>query len=227
MASGQQWGMDPHGPNPLGASFEPEYVCIIYFKFDDPKKTMIRQGYFATSSIPAGMTEKTFAEKMLKEASKAKTSKDWLDNPTGDKRKEFNFNGFTFGHAARIYMLVDNDNVRFDDRKTDVGTPEERYANLVRFTELRVDKDAADFRLIPADQNYSFYGATLTDLSGRKGLMMDNIYRTEDGGTPSKDNPRIYSMNFHLFWDAVDKEGKLTSVPIVIDPDGGNVGSQP
>lgn len=227
MASGQQWGMDPHGPNPLGASFEPEYVCIIYFKFDDPKKTMIRQGYFATSSIPTGMTEKTFAEKMLKEASKAKTSKDWLDNPTGDKRKEFNFNGFTFGHAARIYMLVDNDNVRFDDRKTDVGTPEERYANLVRFTEFRVDKDAADFRLIPADQNYSFYGATLTDLSGRKGLMMDNIYRTEDGGTPSKDNPRIYSMNFHLFWDAVDKEGKLTSVPIVIDPDGGNVGSQP
>lgn len=227
MASGQQWGMDPHGPNPLGASFEPEYVCIIYFKFDDPKKTMIRQGYFATSSIPGGMTEKTFAEKMLKEASKAKTSKDWLDNPTGDKRKEFNFNGFTFGHAARIYMLVDNDNVRFDDRKTDVGTPEERYANLVRFTEFRVDKDAADFRLIPADQNYSFYGATLTDLSGRKGLMMDNIYRTEDGGTPSKDNPRIYSMNFHLFWDAVDKEGKLTSVPIVIDPDGGNVGSQP
>lgn len=227
MASGQQWGMDPHGPNPLGASFEPEYVCIIYFKFDDPKKTMIRQGYFATSSIPAGMTEKTFAEKMLKEASKAKTSKDWLDNPTGDKRKEFNFNGFTFGHAARIYMLVDNDNVRFDDRKTEVGTPEERYANLVRFTEFRVDKDAADFRLIPADQNYSFYGATLTDLSGRKGLMMDNIYRTEDGGTPSKDNPRIYSMNFHLFWDAVDKEGKLTSVPIVIDPDGGNVGSQP
>lgn len=227
MASGQQWGMDPHGPNPLGASFEPEYVCIIYFKFDDPKKTMIRQGYFATSSIPAGMTEKTFAEKMLKEASKAKTSKDWLDNPTGDKRKEFNFNGFTFGHAARIYMLVDNDNVRFDDRKTEVGTPEERYANLVRFTEFRVDKDAADFRLIPADQNYSFYGATLTDLSGRKGLMMDNIYRTEDGGTPSKDNPRIYSMNFHLFWDAVDKEGKLTSVPVVIDPDGGNVGSQP
>ena len=43
---------------------------------------------------------------MLKEAAKAKSAKDWLNNPTGDKRKEFNFNGFTFGHTARIYMLV-------------------------------------------------------------------------------------------------------------------------
>lgn len=227
MASGPQWGKDPHEPNPLGPGFNPEYVCIIYYKFDDPKKTMVRQGYFATSAIPAGKTEKQFAEEMLKEASKAKNAQDWLNNPIGDKRKEFNFNGFTFGHTARIYMLVDNDNVRFDDRKVDPGTAQEKYANLVRFTEFRVDKDATDFRLIPADQNYSFFAASLTDLCGRKGLVMDNIYQTEDGRAPSKDDPRIYSMNFHLLWDAVDKQGNLTSIPIAIDPDGGNVGSRP
>jgi hypothetical protein len=28
-------------------------------------------------------------------------------------------------------------------------------------------------------------------------------------------------------WDAVDKQGNLTSIPIAIDPDGGNVGSRP
>lgn len=227
MASGPQWGKDPHEPNPLGPGFNPEYVCIIYYKFDDPKKTMVRQGYFATSAIPAGKTEKQFAEEMLKEASKAKNAQDWLNNPIGEKRKEFNFNGFTFGHTARIYMLVDNDNVRFDDRKVDPGTAQGKYANLVRFTEFRVDKDAADFRLIPADQNYSFFAASLTDLCGRKGLVMDNIYQTEDGRAPSKDDPRIYSMNFHLLWDAVDKQGNLTSIPIAIDPDGGNVGSRP
>ena len=49
MASGPQWGKDPHEKNPLGAAFQPEYVCIIYFRFDDPKKTMVRQGYFATA----------------------------------------------------------------------------------------------------------------------------------------------------------------------------------
>lgn len=227
MASGLQWGKDPHDCNPLGDAFKPDYVCFIYFKFDDMKKTMIRQGYFATSEIPAGKSEKEYVEFMLKEAEKAKTSKDWLKNPNGDPRKEFNFNGFTFGHTARIYMLVDNDNVRFDDRKVDPGTPAEKFANLVRFTEYRVDKDAADFRLIPANENYAFFAAHLTDLSGRKGLVMDNIYKTEDGRAPSKDDPRIYSMNFHLLWDALDKEGNLTTVPIVIDPDGGNVGSKP
>ena len=209
MASGPQWGKDPHEKNPLGAAFQPEYVCIIYFRFDDPKKTMVRQGYFATADIPAGKTEKQFAEMMFKEAAKAKSAKDWLNNPTGD------------------YMLVDNDNVRFDDRKVDLGTSDEKYANLVRFTEFRVDKDAPDFRLIPANQNFSFFAASLTELSGRMGLVMDNIYQTEDGRAPSKEDPRIYSMNFHLMWDAVDKEGNLTSVPIVIDPDGGNVGSRP
>jgi hypothetical protein len=222
LAPGPQHGDDPHLPHKGSLVFKPDYICAIYIRFDDLKKTIVRHGYYKVSDFPAGKSESDVALMLLLAAKRAKDANAWKKDTTGHTRKEFNFNGLTFGHVARLYIMVDNDNVKFDDSKASGA-----FANLLRFTPYRVDQKATDFSLIEADPNYSFYNAKTIALGDRQVLQVENWYLNKDGGAPSSALPCNYSMNIHLFWESTDKEGTLTRIPIVIDPDTGNMGSTP
>ncbi|MGL5837086.1 MAG: hypothetical protein ACRCY3_01140 [Sphingorhabdus sp.] len=231
-----QWGEDPHksGPDvkPEGG-FSPGYVCAIYVKFDANGQVMIRHGYIETGMKRGEESDEAFdarqiaaAEEMLTAAA---TDKDWKASRVGDPRKEVNFEGFNFGRQMRLFAVVDNDSVKFDDRQIDG-----RYANLVRFTKYQTAHDMGRFAPKLTNPNHAFFGATLVDLrvadNARKALRLDNWYIGPKAAEIKKDDPKTYqlfAMDFLLLWQTADVAEKVRSIPIIIDPDGGNMGSQP
>ena len=237
-----QHGADPHekvGTKfPNNTKFSPKYLCAVYIRFEASGQMIVRHGYFDLATITTDMSQERIAAKLLKSAADAKSTEDWKSVQYGDIRKEVNFENFSFGHPARLFLLIDNDYVKFDDRKD----ADEVYRNLLRFTQFRVDtgqeKRDGKFELVKANENYAFFDATLIEMEefpNRKLLRLDNHY-TDKNGKPIKAVPtnpvthHRYSINFNLLWTTGDPSGKPPSVkviPMVIDPDGGNMGSQP
>lgn len=241
-----QYGDDPHSKVtskfPTNAGLNPEYICAVYIRFDTDGTMIARHGYFDLSKITVDMSEDKIAATLLQAAAAAKNTAEWKVVNYGHSRKEVNFENFSFGHRTRIYILIDNDNVKFDDRKDTQNDAEGVYRNLLRFTKFRVDtgkiqKDGK-FQLVPASANHAFFDATLVRLDGfpnRELLRVDNHY-TDKNGKPIKADPNVpdshqlYSINFNLLWTTKDTSGKppvTRKIPMVIDPDGGNMGSQP
>lgn len=231
------WGEDPHKDAPAkkpAGGFAPGFACIVYIKFDDGKKTIVRHGYLDISKRN-GETEAEYAARQKKELDElwaAAAKGNWKASTVGHKNKQINFENFNFGQQMRIYVLVDNDNVRFDDRKSTDG----KYANLVRFTQFRTTKDMTNFDPEEAAENHAFFGADLVDIAlggkTRKALKLDNWYVGPEAAEIKADDPsthQYYAMNFQLLWEAADSDNttKITRIPIVIDPDGGNMGGQP
>lgn len=233
----EQWGEDPHKSapsSPPANGFKPAYICIVYVRLDgNSKKSTIRHGYIALRPQQAEESVADYekfqtgeAEKMFQKAS----SGPWNQNvPTGHRRKEVNFENFTFGRQMRIFMVVDEDNIKFDDRKANG-----KYANLVRFTQFRTSKRMDIFEPEPADQNHAFFGATIVPISlpgrTRQALRLDNWYIGPNGAAIDEqdvDTHQKYAMNLQLLWRAGDTGTNLQWIPFIIDPDGGNMGSQP
>jgi hypothetical protein len=232
----EQWGEDPHKPAPdvpPPGGFKPAYICAIYIRFDEGNKAVIRHGYYETGPMKDGEDAKAFdanqikaAEEMLADAASAE---DWKASRIGYPRKEVNFEGFDFGQQMRLFAVVDNDSVKFDDRMTDG-----KYANLVRFTKYQTTEDMANFKPKLTNPNHAFFGATLIDLNvgnkKRKALQLDNWYAGPKGQAIKKDDPKThqyFALDLHVLWEATQPGTKIKAIPIVIDPDGGNMGGTP
>lgn len=232
-----QWGDDPHRPAPSPVptgGFNPTHICIVYIRFEGSNnKSVVRHGYIAIRPRNAGENDTSYDAYQLTQATlmfKQASTGNWNENtPTGERRKRVNFEDFSFGHQMRIFVLIDNDNIKFDDRKID-----QEYANLIRFTAYRTTDSMTQLKPVLAKENNSFYGATLVDVAlpgrARKTLRFDNWYIAPPGVVIEYSDPsthQLYAMNFQLLWLANEKGTRITHIPMIIDPDGGNMGSQP
>ncbi len=231
----RQWGADPHADkprNPPKQGFNPAYLCVVYMKFSDRNLT-IRHGYIASAPKTESMSEE---EHEKQQASDAETllnefvTEGWRTSRAGHPRKEVNFEKFDFGQQMRIYFFLDNDGIEFDGRRDKNG----RYANLLRFMKYRTADNLALFSPEQVDRNDAFFGATLVPLTvggaRRQALRLDNWYARSNGKMVDPKDESTYQyfvMDLQLLWNSADQGAKINRIPIIIDPGGGNMGSQP
>jgi hypothetical protein len=229
-----QWGEDPHatGPKvPPPGGFNPRYLCVVYIKFTD-SNMIVRHGYTETTAPSGPADEKDVdarqradAEALLNEAVKG----DWKTSRIGHPRKEVNFERFDFGQQMRLFFYIDNDGINFDGRMKDG-----KYANLLRFSKYSSVGDMANYDPKKVDPNHAFFGATLAPLTvggkERQALRLDNWYCGPKGKPVDPKDPKTHQffyMYLNLLWTAAEAGTKVRTIPIVIDPGGGNMGSQP
>jgi hypothetical protein len=231
-----RWGDNPHDEAPAGKSrgdFNPAALCVVYIRFDADNKATVRHGYIDTGRKPSGESDQQWNDRQVKAAEKliaeAATAKEWANNGEGYDRREVNFERFNFGQQMRIFAVVDNDGIGFDDRKIDG-----RFANLVRFAKYQTKNDGPKFDPKPTNPNNAFFGATLVKLNvggkARDALRLDNWYLGPNGKPIDPKDPKTFqyfAMDLHLLWQTAQPGQKVRTIPIVIDPDGGNMGDKP
>jgi hypothetical protein len=231
-----RWGENPHDDGPStksGADFKPAALCIVYIKFDASNNAIIRHGYIKTGQKPAEESDQQWDARQIKAAEQmlaaAATAKSWQNGGQNYDRREVNFERFDFGQQMRIFAVVDNDRIGFDDRKI-----KGRYANLVRFGKYQSKNDGPGFDPKPTNPNHAFFGATLVDIQvenrKRKALRLDNWFLDDKGQPVNPKDPKtfqLFAMDFHLLWETADTGEKTRSIPIIIDPDGGNMDRRP
>ncbi len=229
-----QWGEDPHAAGPKvqpPGGFSPKYLCVVYIKFAG-SNMIVRHGYTeiappsdAASEKDVDTLQREAAEALLNEAAKG----DWKSSRVGHPRKEVNFEGFNFGQQMRLFFYVDNDGINFDGRQKDG-----KYANLLRFSQYSSVGNMEKYDPKKVDPNHAFFGATLVPLTvggkERQALRLDNWYCGPNGKPVDPKDPKTHQffyMYLNLLWTAAEAGAKVRTIPIVIDPGGGNMGRQP
>ena len=239
------WGDTVNRPRPRGVSastaFTPEYVCAAYIRFD-PDGIFVRQGYvqLTGNAVNSESDQNAIAVKLLHEL-KAPTS----NPPVNVEFLSSNFDDFSMNGKQVLVLFVDNlpSFVRFvGDADMQPGTstiPRENYLeHIVRFTQFSGRIYGKEM-----EKNHAFCALKPIDLSG-EGFAGPIAYRlnywnrTLLGGDinsmsnrPDKNHPetwRQFSMNIHLKMTAKPTgSGPTVTFPVVLDPDTGNMGSNP
>ncbi len=227
LGPGYNCGMPAETPKE--DEFDPAYVCAVYIRLEPNGTFTIRHAYDDAGDDPTQYDTKAIA--ILEDAKKAKSNDDWKDT-SGDykKRKEIGFDNFTFGSRQLIYFFVDNDpeTLKFDERNG--------KATILRFSPY----SGINYSAGPVmKENYAFYNLVAKDLSiqaskGTRAVVVQ-FWNTKADGTDidAKENDPethyVYSMNLHMLMSAGKRGGDANNriVPVILDPDGGNVGSKP
>jgi hypothetical protein len=192
---------------PRGAKkddFKAEYFCLVYIKFSDGKID-VRHAYF----YPTINVKDQFVL--------VSSGESWA-RPFGGNEYT-NFDNFNFGSPQTIYMYIDNDTVEFD--------PE----NLIQMTFFGPRKDKPGNPKIK-DVNNAFLNPEIDIVTwqGKKLLKIENWFYGKNGrkiDKTKKNEWEYFSMNIHILMKTASGGGAYGDIPLVIDPDGGNMGSQP
>ncbi|MEE9434503.1 MAG: hypothetical protein V3V15_09720 [Sphingorhabdus sp.] len=226
---GSDTGQNPAEPKPTSATseqvFVPKYLTAVYIRLrnkpTDPA-ILVRHGYKNIQSITDDKVRQEMAEKLLKEAAGSTTWK--RSNSPTQWRREEDFDIFNFDSPNLIFIIVDNEDLEFDERKNNG-----KKRNLVRFAEFLAEPNSATIQYKKAEDNHAFVNIdtipTLTVYSDgaaghfpRKKLIRLENWFTSKGGSSLSNKQLMYSMNIHLL--ATGNGGQ--KIPIVIDPDTGN-----
>jgi hypothetical protein len=205
--AGIQTGPDgrryPQGAGP--DAFAPRYLCLAYMKFES-SGILARHAYFPMPANPPAMAGSEF--------SALAAGGQWATAPI---RSEVNFENFTFGSQQLIVFHIDGSGAPagFD--------PD----NLVQFAEwsARGPKTPATRKA----RNNSFLNPEIKSWSGMDVLTLENWY-VDDAGQPIVSPLQFhYVMNVHLLMRCTlaGADDRLRELPLVLDPDTGNMGSNP
>ncbi len=208
-----------HGALPIGKPlgqdgkpmpFKPAGICLVYIRFEKPKKSngedgnpdagflTVRHAYWP---MEAGWNEADSSSEELKKVSaliaEARTMKkeQWKQTTSPkEKRREFDFEKFGFKAQRRIYLFVDNSDITFDKRTlfSDSNGDTKIKANLIRFTKyLSGDRRATNtnpayLRYEAADPNYAFWNTRTKNIDGGTDnlLVVDNYQTKLDQNNP-------------------------------------------
>jgi hypothetical protein len=212
--------------------FNPTYICAAYMRFDG-LQMKARHAYLPNTGNP---------DVLGKDLLEAIGSNNYgpLQPVIRDKFELFGFNS-----QQIIYLFVDNDVdiIGFD--------PNARLENVIRFTQF-----SGVMPNRPRRMNYAFSGLRRIDFSqvagGVKAWARNcdtgyaiNFWNTDDNGRPITGVVRadpnthyLYSMDIHLrlLTGALPPPpggqpppgpGTLTYIPVIVDPDTGNMGGTP
>lgn len=220
-------------PDPLaqGVSFDPKYVCVVYLKMESNGEFTVRHGYEPYPGDP--IAERKLVENMLKSAATGA----WAHTSAElNKRREHNFDNFSQNSQQRVWFFVDNKpaEMAFEDRNG------KDY--VIRFAPMSgVDPE----NKLPANANRkhypnnAFFNINIIDnlqikgLQGKKLISLDCWNTNIDGEIVRDVKPEnlsthyLYAINVHLKLAMSKKLGPNQWLPMIVDPDGGNMGQQP
>jgi hypothetical protein len=216
---------DLHGDNPKDAqgAFEPKFFAAVYMRFGegtDGYQFTARHAYFASSG-DSTKDDVVCAMDYLKNSG-GPTTPAPACQPLGKIRTDFD--EFDFGQPMRIYAYVDNGNVAFNSKTPLSITP------FGAFDEVKKGHATKE-------KNKSFYNAQLMSLpnpnnvQGKSytGLSFENHLKDGNGTAPKPGKRAAHSINFNLLAckgavATCDFNNEKAVIPLVIDPDGGNMG---
>jgi hypothetical protein len=234
------WGDSVNRPRPRGVStstpFQPGYVCAAYTRFE-PDGIVVRQGHVRLTGTAVGSEaeQNQIAIMLLKE----------LKSPSASPQVnvEFasqNFENFSMNGQQVMVLFIDNPPslVRFvsdaDMPPATATEPKEDYLeHIVRFTQFSGQNIGEEMKKNNAFANLKPIDVSDPALDGPLAYRLDFWNRTLSGDiqankTDASTHAR-YSMNVHLKMSAkpVGGAGSTVTFPLVLDPDTGNMGSNP
>lgn len=222
------------------ASFSPDHVCALYIKYQNGKP-IVRHAYSELGGSWDDSHVMNVAVALLQALRDYNPAKP-QPYPVSVKWPRYNFDNFSMGSQQVLVILVDNrpDVIRFNDDPT--------KQRIIRFTKFSGTLDPGPIPYPDRQENHAFYDLRPLRLTGA-GFETDLAYRLNfwnlDGtGTEmtgvNKPNPndrktwKIYSMNIHLLQTVAFPTAKfddgsmvISTIPTILDPDTGNMGSNP
>jgi hypothetical protein len=216
-----------HGDPPnTPKSFTPEEMCVVYIKFDGGPAPSVTQGYIDNLIHTDDTYLQGLANEALKELAGIGT------HSVSFYLKRYNFNLFSFRCPTKVVIFVDNPDTKIRFCEEPQGAASEYVIRFTAFTGRSSDPHAPSFR--PTRFNQNFYGVdriTINGLAGPAAYWFNFLNRKNATTTQIQhvnyNNYQTwwsYSMNIHLLAKSPDDS---TWIPLVLDPDTGNMGSNP
>jgi hypothetical protein len=221
----------PHGhtvhtykePNPKKAEFKPQFLCVVYLRFEANQLLTTRYAYVQETDLLNPTKVRTTAIWALA----ALKDNDPSGFHEGKIYRDLQF--ISVGQQLILILFVDNnpEHVKFEDTNS--------LDYLVRFSQLSAIEP--DNPIYPVQPNRAFYNLmkfSVPGLTGKEACRID-YWDTIDTGHVSDPLPgetakyRRYSMNIHLrmaIANPILQPGGHW-IPLVVDPDTGNMGGGP
>lgn len=223
-------------PDPDGGVKEcvPKYICVVYIKFDTDLKLTVRRTYIG----PLNPNVKLLPDQVSSMATQALDSlaRTGTYNTLYDKS---DIDPIHLGSQQILVIYIDNrtDRIRFKYNPADINEAGKNlsFDNTIRFVKYR----SADLALLTRD-NHAFFNIMKMNII-RTGTLLESgvafrldYWNTNELGKPIKNvdlgnalTHFIYSMNIHLEMLAPMADDSEKWVPIILDPDTGNMGGDP
>ncbi|MFL6845962.1 MAG: hypothetical protein ACJ8ER_13910 [Allosphingosinicella sp.] len=221
------------GPEVMGdvKSFAPDRICIVYLQFVAGLMRVRRTYVDIAGTSP---TDSTIQAQILGEL--ARVSK-WDPATTEDTD---DIHPIRLGGQRILVIYVNNkqEYIRFAYRRGGTTTPQEEkesYTHTVRFTEFSGQNPEERSRIIR--KNHAFFNirkialltAPTVEMEATDALFLDYWNTAEYGDKINADKNNldtwyIYSMNIKLEMATPDPN---RWVPVIVDPDTGNMGAEP
>ncbi|HEX8621465.1 MAG TPA: hypothetical protein VF718_05790 [Allosphingosinicella sp.] len=211
-------------PKPKNAQFKPEFLCVVYLRFEANQLLTARYGYVKETDL-------LNPEKVVTAANSALHALHGNNTAAFHQGKIYYDLDFISAGCQLIMILFlnnDPDYVKFEH----INGPD----YIVRFSKLSaVQPDNPTF---PVQENNAFFNLmklTISGLTGQEAYRID-YWDTElvkgevsDPAPEETGKYRRYSMNIHLRMAIATPDLKRSThwVPLVIDPDTGNMGGDP
>ena len=223
--------VDPHGhpvyskkePDPKQAQFNPDFLCVVYLKFEANQVLTARYGHVQAADLLNPDTVRTLATLALEALSRNDAS----GFHEGKIYRDLEF--ISVGRQLIMILFLDNDPrfVKFEDIND--------FDYVVRFSQLSAFQPGNPTR--PIEKNNAFCNLmkfSVTGLTGQDAFRLD-YWDTDRGGRVSDPLPsqthlhRRYSMNIYFRMAIANFSGQPSGrwIPLVIDPDTGNMGGGP
>ena len=206
-------------PNNPETAFNPQFVCAVYIKYERNGRPSIRHAYKALTEPKSDDEIRDIAEYILKDLRDDEYHSDII-------HVRRNFSGFTMNTQQIIVLFLDNDPaiIRMnDDDQLEYMIRFSPYSGVPPYTERR--------------KNFAFYNLhrikmTKDEFECNTAYRLDFFNTDETGtlleiGADTLEKDRfLYSMNIHLL-QAPYEPNDVTAIPIILDPDTGNMGAEP
>ncbi len=225
--------------------FNPKFFAVIYLKFKKSSKGefIARHAYFHINSNiktdkagdntkgkspPVALDNLKCAVKFLKKNKPDREMCGVFTPKKGSKYKSirYGFEGLKFGSKQKIYIVIDNANIKFNDDTPLSFTPFGAFDDPYNLHPC-IPNNSCDVNSGVKAPNLSFFNARPSNIDGIQGLYVENYFYNWDGKPMTENDKDVdYSINFNLFI-CKDKVINCTFqrdevIPIIIDPDTGN-----
>ncbi len=202
-------------------NFRPKHICAVYIRFEPNGTLTVKQAYVAAPNPqPTNADIVAVAEPLLKAMSKASYA------GGGAQAFKENFEDFSFASQQVVVIYLDNkdDAVRFSSKDSDI----------IRFVPISGTDPRTRIR-----PNHAFFNRRAVSIApgggtfGKRAYLIDFWNTDENGNAITGVNERdpstyyVYAMNIHLEMATSKRTAQLNWVPIIVDPDTGNMGGPP
>ena len=201
--------------------FRPKHICAVYIRFEPNGTLTVKQAYIAAPNPqPTNADIVAVAEPLLQAMSKAGYA------GGGAQAFKENFEDFSFASQQVVVIYLDNkdDAVRFSSKDSDI----------IRFVPISGNDPKTHIR-----PNHAFFNRRAVAMAPGGGTFVKRAYLIDFWNTDENGNAitgviegrpatyYLYAMNIHLEMATSKRTAKLNWVPIIIDPDTGNMGGPP